>query len=64
MSEQDLIPVTDPGQIPANMTEEEEAEFWSTHCFTEELWEKLEPVPEEELPSIRHRTKPSEGRGG
>jgi hypothetical protein len=62
MSEKDLIPVTELNQIPENMTEAEEAEFWSTHCFTEELWEKLEPVPEEESPSVR--IKPSKGRGG
>ncbi len=64
MSEMDLIPVTDPRQIPENMTEQEEAAFWSSHCFTEELWKKLEPVPGEELPAFRPQTKPGKGRGG
>ena len=50
MTERELIPLTDPSQVPENMTEHEAHEFWSTHEITEEFWEKAEPVPEDELP--------------
>lgn len=36
MREKELIPVTDPSQVPENMTEDEARRFWETHCFTEE----------------------------
>lgn len=31
MKEKELVPLTDPSQIPENMTEDEAGEFWSTH---------------------------------
>lgn len=46
-------------EIPDFETEEEEAEFWSTHSFSEEYLEKMGPVPEGVLPPpTRSRTKP------
>lgn len=54
----EMIPITDPSQIPPDMTEEEAREFFDTHEFTEEYLEKVGPVPEEELPPPRPRTKP------
>ena len=33
----ELIPVYSQAEIPANMSEADEAEFWSTHSFTAEL---------------------------
>jgi uncharacterized protein (DUF4415 family) len=53
-----LIPLRDPSEIPENMTEAEEREFWDTHEITEEFLEKAEPVPEQELPAPRPRTRP------
>ncbi|WP_420597149.1 CopG family antitoxin [Deinococcus sp.] len=35
--QRELIPVYSHTEIPANMSEADEAEFWSTHSFTAEL---------------------------
>jgi hypothetical protein len=37
MKKEELFPLTDPSQIPENMTEAEAHEFWSTHEMTEEF---------------------------
>ena len=58
MTDGKLIEINSPEEIPANMTEAEEAEFCSTHSMSEEFLEKAEPVPEEELPTPRPRTRP------
>jgi hypothetical protein len=58
VDERKLMPLRDPSEIPDNMTEAEEAEFWDTHEITEEFLEKAEPVPEHELPTPRSRTRP------
>lgn len=58
MEDRELIPLRDPSEIPANMTEAEEREFWDTHEITEEFLEKAGPVPEHELPTPRPRTRP------
>lgn len=41
--------LTDPKQVPKNMTEEEEAHFWHTHSMTKEFLNKLECVPKDKL---------------
>jgi hypothetical protein len=46
--------ITDLSQIPDWMTEEQAAEFWETHCLTEEFLEKTPEVPEDERPRSRH----------
>ena len=58
MAERKLIPLRDPSEIPENMTEAEEREFWDTHEITEEFLDKAEPVPEDMLPPPRPRTRP------
>ena len=50
-----LTPVTDPGQVPADMTEEEARAFWDTHSLTEELLAQSGPVDDAELPPVRDR---------
>ncbi|WP_293912397.1 CopG family antitoxin [Deinococcus sp.] len=37
VEENNLIPVYSRSEIPTDMSEAQEAEFWSTHGFTEEL---------------------------
>jgi hypothetical protein len=44
-------------EIPAFASEAEEADFWDTHEFSDELWDSL-PSAEDELPPPRPRTKP------
>ena len=34
-----------PEDIPQTMSEAEEAEFWSTHSFSDALLEEMQPVP-------------------
>lgn len=61
MSERErrMIPLRDPSEIPEDMSEKQEAEFWDTHEITEEFLEKMGPVPEGVLPPpTRARTKP------
>lgn len=48
MSDDELIPITDPSQIPVFATEAEADVFWSTHEITDELWAKLEPAAGDE----------------
>lgn len=45
-----MVPLRDPSEIPEDMSEEEEAEFWDTHEITEEYLEKMGPPPEGVLP--------------
>lgn len=58
--EQKMIPLRDPSEIPEDMSEEEEAEFWDTHEITEEYLQKAGPMPEGVLPPAtrRPRSKP------
>ena len=58
MSEEKMIPLRDPSQIPQDMTEEEARKFWDTHEITEEYLQKAGEVPEGELPRANPRTKP------
>lgn len=58
MSEQtNLIPVNDPSEIPENLSDEEELEFWDTHYMTEAYLSKMEEAPEEERPQARSYSK-------
>lgn len=50
-----MIRITSRDEIPDNMTNEEAAEFWSTHCMSEELLENS--VTEDDLPRRNGRTK-------
>jgi uncharacterized protein (DUF4415 family) len=50
--------INSPDEIPENMTEAEEAEFWSTHSMSEAFIDNAEPVPEDMLPPPRPRTRP------
>ncbi len=58
MVDRELIPLRDPSEIPENMSEAEEREFWDTHEITEEFLENAEPIPEGILPPPRPRTRP------
>ena len=42
--------------IPAFKSEAEEHAFWSTHEFSDALWDQAEPFAEGELPSARPST--------
>ena len=43
--------------IPTFASEAEESAYWQTHALSEELWDTLPPVPEDELPPPRPRTR-------
>ena len=58
MNEKKIISLGDPAEVPENMTEEEEREFWDTHGVTEEFLDKAGPVLEGMLPPARPRTRP------
>jgi uncharacterized protein (DUF4415 family) len=45
-------------EVPSFKSEAEEAEFWATHSLGEKLLDRMEPIPEGELPPPRPRTKP------
>ncbi len=45
-------------EIPAFASEAEEAAFWATHQIGDELWDRLPPAPEDDLPPTRRRTRP------
>lgn len=45
-------------EIPRFASEKEEAHYWDTHTFSDELWDQLEVPPESELPPVRPRTMP------
>ena len=62
-----LIPVNRLEDIPQFKTEDEEAEFWSTHSFGEALLERMERIPPEgndEFPPARAETIPPVTRDG
>jgi CopG antitoxin of type II toxin-antitoxin system len=44
-------------EIPPFASEAEESAYWQTHALSEELWNTLPPVPEDELPPPRARTR-------
>lgn len=53
-----LIKIHSVSDIPDFETEEEEAQFWSTHSLSREMIEAAEPPPPEEMPPVRGRTRP------
>ena len=48
--------IQSPEEIPDFASEAEEAEFWATHSLGEEFLERMESVPEGELPPARPRS--------
>jgi hypothetical protein len=44
-------------EIPPFASEAEESAYWQTHALSEELWDTLPPVPEDELLPPRARTR-------
>jgi hypothetical protein len=54
---ENLIPVTDPDQVPEGMSEKEAREFWDTHELTEEYIRKAGLPPEGVLPPVRVPTE-------
>ncbi len=50
--------ISDPKEIPAFATEQEEADFWATHSLGMGVLEQMQPIPPGELPPPRPRTKP------
>lgn len=44
--------------VPPFATEQEEADFWSTHELGDEILAQMGPLPDGVLPSPRARTKP------
>lgn len=54
-----LIPLSDPNQVPSDMTEEEARLFWETHEITDEYLEKAGFVSENDLPPVRIGRRPS-----
>jgi predicted DNA binding CopG/RHH family protein len=54
--EQDIKPIKDPKDIPANLSDEEQIEFLMTHGVSEEFLDNTEEALEDERP--RPRTRP------
>lgn len=51
-----LVPVNDPSEIPLFATEGDEAAFWATHEFGPGMFERVEPLVQDELPPSRPRS--------
>lgn len=51
-------------EVPNFASEAEEAEFWSTHALGDALLDRMEPIPESELPLDIRRTRPVSVRLG
>ena len=49
-------------EIPEFQTEAEEAEFWSTHRFSDRMLEQMQPLPADLLPPPRPRRAPARPR--
>lgn len=58
MKRRGMTPLRDPSDIPVFASEAEERAFWDTHELTEEFLERMGPVPDDELPPVRPRTRP------
>ncbi len=56
------IEVDGPEEIPEFASEDEEAEFWRTHTFSEAFWDQMPPVPDELLPPIDRSRLPQARR--
>lgn len=53
----ELTPLTDPSQIPANMTDDQAAEFWQTHEVTDEYLAKAGEPDDDNDPPKRTPTQ-------
>lgn len=53
-----FIDVASIEEIPEFASEAEEAEFWATHSFGDAMFERAEPITDEELPLDIQRTEP------
>ena len=56
-SQKTMITARSLDEIPSFASEAEESAYWQTHALSEELWDTLPPVPEDELPPPRPRTR-------
>lgn len=52
-----MITVESPDDMPAFANEDEEHEFWGVHSFGDAWYELKEPIPEDELPPVRPRSR-------
>jgi len=52
-----MKPITDPRDVPQDLNDEEQIEFWETHRVTEDFLSKVEEVPEEARPRRHPRAK-------
>lgn len=48
-------PIDSIADIPPNLSDEEQIEFFETHGFSEKFWEQAEPVPADEKLRARAR---------
>ena len=46
-------------EIPVFQSEDEERAFWAAHEVSDELAAAAEPIPDDELPPVRSRTRPT-----
>ncbi len=51
------IPINSVDEIPQFANEAEEDEFWTTHRFSDAMWDQAEPLQPDEAPPTRPRTK-------
>ena len=58
MAKRKLTVIERLDQIPAFASEGEEHACWSTHEFSDALWEKAEPLESDELPPPRPSATP------
>jgi hypothetical protein len=58
MDKRRLTVIHDLEEIPADMNEEQARDFFDTHEFSDELWDKAGPIPDElayRLQQLRQR---------
>jgi predicted DNA binding CopG/RHH family protein len=50
--------IDDPSELPTDLSDEEQLEFWETHGLSEEFLDKTEEVPAEERPQRSEKAVP------
>lgn len=50
--------INDPSELPTDLSDEEQLEFWETHGLSEEFLDKTEEVPAEERPRRPEKAVP------
>ena len=50
--------IDDPSELPTDLSDEEQLEFWETHGLSEEFLDKTEEVPDDERPRRREKATP------